>query len=806
MMRIGYLRNLHPRALAVVALYLAIPLPYYAATIALPGERQKLVDHYCLPCHSTTLKSGGLVLENSAPDQPAAYPEIWEKVIRKLQAGEMPPAGLPRPSGEIASAFVASLIHDIDSAARAHPYAGRPVIRRLNRFEYQNAIRDLLNIEIPVADELPPDGIADGFDDIGDALSMSPLLLEQYLKVSRRVSQFAVGVGDASPVTENFPAPEAQSAWLGPGLPFGTRGGIRVQYYFPFDGEYSLRAFIGRDSLPHPEGIRFFQTRVKVTAGSHIVIVTFPDDFAAREGPVPDVAGKGGPALGGPLDTRGSAIHPTIEFRLDSQRVKLFNIGGISVGEAAFAGQPGPPTLDRIEISGPYDAGGATHTPSRQRIFICTPSSPSAEPACASTILTAIVRRAYRRNVSASDVEPFLKTWRVERRNQNFDFAIAAAIRDILVAPDFLFRLEFDPPATARAPARSVQPVSNFELASRLSFFIWGSIPDDELLNVAAAGKLTDPAVLTREARRMLADRRAVAAVDDFTEQWLGLRGLDEIKPDPKAYPDFDPALADDFHEETRLFLRSVFRENRSALDLIGANYTYLNERLASLYGIPGIIGPGFRRVPLDRAPERGGLLGEGSILLLTSHTTKTSPILRGKWILDNLLNSPPPPPPPGVPPLADTGANGEKLTTRQLIEKHRANPVCASCHSRMDPFGFALESFDVVGRWRTRDEGGAIDPSARLPGGDSFSGPVGLKHYLLSHPDRFVDGVVSRLLTYALGRELDVRDQPAVRSIMEQTGPGGYRLDDLIVAIVNSVPFRMRQTGSTDLQPARSE
>ncbi len=731
-----------------------------------------------------------MVLEGVAPDQPALHPDVWERVIRKLQAGEMPPAGMPRPAQEISGAFVASLVHDLDAAARNHPYAGRPVIRRLNRFEYANAIRDLLHIELPVAEELPSDGIAAGFDDIGDALSMSPLLLEQYLKVSRRISQFATGAGEASPVTETYPAPEAQSAWLGPGLPFGTRGGVRVQHYFPFDGEYDLRAFIGRDSLPHPEGVRFFQTRVKVPAGLHTVVVTFPDEFAAREGPVPNVAGKGGPALGGPLDTRGSAIHPTIEFRLDSQRVKLFDIGGISVGEAAFAGQPGPPTLDRVEVSGPYNATGVTDTPSRRRIFICRPSGQSDESACASKIVTAIVRRAFRREVSGADVEPFLKTWRAERQKHDFDFAIAAALRDVLVAPDFLFRLEFDPRGAAPG---SVQPVSNQELASRLSFFIWGSIPDDELLDVARTGKLTEPAVLARETRRMLADPRAVGMVDDFTEQWLGLRGLKDIKPDPKAYPDFDSALGDDFRDETRLFLRSIFRENRSVLDLIGAKYTYLNDRLARVYGVPGVMGPGFRRVALDTQSDRGGLLSQGSILLLTSHTTKTSPILRGKWILDNLLNSPPPPPPPGVPPLDESAVNGQKLTTRQQIERHRNNPVCASCHSRMDPFGFALETFDVIGRERTHDDGGAIDASAKLPNGDSFSGPQGLKQYLLAHPDRFVNGVVSRLLTYALGRELDNRDQPTVREIMRQAAPQ-YRAQDLILAIVNSAPFRMRQ------------
>ena len=762
--------------------------------VAAPAQppRQALLDRYCVPCHNQKSKTGGLVLENADPEHPATRAEIWEKVIHKLEAGEMPPAGMPRPDAASQKAFVAGLITDLDAAARSTLYAGRPVISRLNRLEYANAIRDLLNIELPVADELPPDGVAAGFDNIGDALSMSPLLLEQYLKVARKVSEVAVGVSDPSPVTEIFPAPEDQSSWLGEGLPFGTRGGVRVKYYFPLDGEYSLRAFLGRDSLPHAEGVRFFQTRVAVKAGSHVVIATFPDEFADREGPVPNVAGKGGAPLGGPLDTRGSAIHPTLEFRVDTRRVKLFEIGGISVGEAAFAGQPGPPTLDRVEITGPYNAKGASNTPSQERIFVCRPKAKNDEAACAQRIISTITRRAFRRDVTAADVRPFLAAYSAARLKNGFEFSIASALRDILLAPDFLFRLEFDPPGAAPGTA---QKVSDWELASRLSFFLWSSIPDDELLDTARSGRLRNPQVLRREVERMLSDPRAGTLADNFAAQWLGLRALGEIKPDPKVYPEFDSGLANNFEQETRLFVRSVIRDNRSVLDLIGADYSYLNERLARVYGIPGVVGPGFRRVSLAEKPERGGLLGQGSILLLTSHTTRTSPILRGKWILDNLLNSPPPPPPPGVPPLDESPANGQKLTTRQQVERHRNNAVCASCHSRMDPFGFALENFDVIGKWRQRDEGGEIDPSGKLPNGETFAGPQGLKHSLLSHPERFVDATTARLLTYAMGRELTMRDQPAVRRIMQDIAAGGYRFDDLIAAIVNSVPFQMRQT-----------
>ncbi len=754
--------------------------------------RQAVLDQYCGQCHNQKAKIAGLALENSDAEHPASRAALWEKVIRRMDSGEMPPAGMPRPDAPAAKAFTAGLINDLDEAASSTLNAGRPVIRRLNRLEYSNAIRDLLAIELPIAEELPPDGIAAGFDNIGDALSMSPLLLEQYLKVARKVSERAVGAGDSSPVTEIFPAPEAQASWLGAGMPFGTRGGVRVQYYFPHDGEYNLRAFAGRDQLPHAEGVRFFQTKVEVKAGSHVVIVTFPDEFAEREGPVPNVAGRGGAPLGGPLDTRGSAIHPTIEFRVDTRRVKLFQMGGISVGEAAFAGQPGPPTLDRVEISGPYSTKGVSETPSRQRIFVCKPTRPEQETACATKVLSTLTRRAFRRDVTAADFRPFLATYSATRKKHSFDDSIAAAVRDVLLAPDFLFRLEFDPEGAA---PDSAQKVSGWELASRLSFFLWSSIPDDELLDASHKGKLSDSATLEREVERMLADSRAAVMADNFAAQWLGLRSLGELKPDRQLFPDFDSALAADFEEETKLFVRSVIRGNRSVLDLIGADYTYLNERLARIYGIPDVIGPGFRRVSVAAKPERGGLLGQGSILLLTSHTTKTSPVLRGKWILDNLLNSPPPPPPPGVPPLDESPANGQKLTTRQQVERHRTNATCAACHSRMDPLGFALENFDVIGKWRIKDEGGPIDASGKLPNGETFTGPNGLKNLLLSHPDQFVNATLARLLTYALGRELEVRDQPTLRRIMRETEAGRYRFKDLVTAIVKSTPFQMRQT-----------
>lgn len=774
------------RGFAVFLSLLVTSYPLAAQAV----KREALLKRYCLTCHNARTKVGGFVLEGVSPLDPAARPDIWEKVVRRIKAGEMPPAGMPNPGEDAWKALATGLVDDIDAAGREQPYAGPQMVRRLNRTEYANAISDILAIDLPVAAELPQDGIAAGFDNIADALSMSPLLLERYLKVARRVSELATGTRDATPVTEVYPATESQAAWQD-GLPFGTRGGIRIRHYFSHDGEYELRAFLNKESLTPVDGVRFFRTRIPAKAGTHTVVVTFPDEFALREGPVSDVGGPGGPAVGGPLDLLGTAVRPTIDFRVDGRRVKLFEIAGMTAGEAAFDGQPGPPFLTRVEIAGPFGATGVTETPSRKRIFVCKPASSAEEQPCARRILSAIVRRAFRRDVSTSDISPFLKTFKATRTKRTFDESIAAALRDVLLAPDFLFRLEIDRPDTH---AGGVHRVSQFELASRLSFFLWSSVPDDALLDAASQGKLSDTKMLDTAVRRMLADPRAAALSENFAAQWLGLRLVGDVEPDKETYPAFDSALVAAFKTETRMFVRSLIRQNRSALDLLNADYTYLNERLARHYGVPGVNGPGFRRVSLAGNEQRGGLLTQGSVLLMTSHAARTSPVLRGKWILDNLLNSPPPPPPANVPPLEENPASGLKLTTREKVERHRSNPACASCHARIDGLGFALENFDVIGRWRTKDEGGEIDPSGTLASGASFSGPQGLKQLLVEHPEPFVRGTVEKLMTYALGRELDARDQPTVRGIMRDIEPGGYRFQDLIAAVVKSVPFQMRQ------------
>ena len=771
------------------------PAPENSAKIRTAAARAQFVQDYCIACHNARAKTGGLVLEGIAANPPPDHTEIWEKVIKRLGAGEMPPRTVTkRPDPALAQEMVAGLIQELDAAARKSPYAGRTVIRRLNRTEYANAVRDLLQLDFPYADQLPQDTVAAGFDNIGDALSMSPLLLETYLKVARRVGDLALGEGDASLVTERFPVTKSQAVWQGEGMPFGTRGGVRARMNFPRDGEYELRAFLNQVDLTPTEGVRFFHMRVPVKAGDHTFIVTFPERHAVTEGPVPNLDGSGGASLGGPVDAKGSAVRPTLIFLLDGKKLREFEISGPTAGEAVSI-EAGPPTLARAEVTGPYNAGAAVDTKSRRAILVCRPKSAAAETPCARRILTGLLRRAWRRNVTQAEAAPFLASYAKARASRNFAGAISIALRDILVSPDFLFRLEFD--AKGAKPGQAYR-VNDFELASRLSFLLWSSIPDDRLLNVAAAGRLHEPAVLDREARRMLADVKADALVDNFAAQWLSLDEAKTALPDARAYPQFDAALRDAFITETKLFLRSIMRENRGVTDIFNANYTYLNNRLADLYGVPGITGPGFRRVQLAENSPRGGIAGMGSVLMLTSHADKTSPVLRGKWILTNLLDSPPNPPPAGVPPLnLAPDKNGRVMTTREQIERHRAAPLCATCHSRMDPLGFSLENFDVIGRWRDKDEGGPIDASAISAGGEAISGPAGLKKMLAAKPEIFVTAFTTRLMTYALGRPVEAQDMPQIRAIVRQSGPG-WKFEDIVLGIIRSTPFRMKQAGQT--------
>lgn len=767
------------------------PTPEVFAKVKTAEGRRAFVQNFCTSCHSARAKAGNLVLEGLTTDNLSQHSNVWENVVKRVGAGEMPPRWInKRPDPKIAHELVAGLVRELDETARKQPYAGRTVIRRLNRTEYGNAVRDLLQIDFPYSAELPKDAMAGGFDNIGDALSMSPLLLESYLRVARRTADLALGEGDAAVVTDRFPAIKSQAVWQGEGMPFETRGGVRIKKFFPRDGEYDLRAFLNEVDLTPTEGVRFFHTRVPVTAGEHVVIVTFPERFGAQEGPVPNLDGAGGAALGGPVDARGSAVRPTILFLLDGKKIKEFEVAGPSPGEAVSI-EAGPPTLARAEITGPYNAGAIAETASRRHILTCQPRTAAEEKPCAERILGSLLRRAWRRDVTDAEVAPFVGTFEKNRSARSFAGAVSLALRDILVSPDFLFRLEIDP--TTVKPGQ-VYRVSDFDLASRLSFFLWSSIPDERLLSLAAKGQLRRASILESETRRMLADERANSLIDNFAIQWLELQEIDGAQPDARAYPEFDTALREAFLTETKLFLRSIMRENRSVMDVVNANYTFVNERLANVYGIPDVVGPGFRRVQLADNSPRGGVTGMGSILMVTSHTNKTSPVLRGKWVLSNLLDSPPSPPPAGVPPLnVAPGANGKVLTTREQVERHRANAVCNTCHSRMDPYGFSLENFDVIGRWRDKDEGGAIDASVVSSGGQAFVGPMGLKKALAANPDMFVTATTSRLMTYALGRPVTGSDMPMVRQIVAKSAPS-YKFEDIVLGIVRSTPFQMKE------------
>ncbi|HNP34822.1 MAG TPA: DUF1592 domain-containing protein [Woeseiaceae bacterium] len=756
--------------------------------------RDAFVQEYCVVCHNTQLKTADLVLEGQTTAEPGTNAELWEKAARRVAAREMPPPLAPKhPSSDASQAFADSLIVELDRAAKALPHAGPSLVRRLNRTEYGNAVRDLLGVEFPFEGELPVDSVSGGFDNIGDALSFTPVLLESYLKVGRKVSELAVGISDPSPVAEQFPATKAQMQWIGDGAPFGTRGGIVVRHYFPREGDYEFRVFLNETDLTPIEGVRLFQTKVRVRPGLHTFVATFPSQFADHEGPVPASGGAAGPGLGGPLDILGSAWNPTLLLFLDGKELTDFKVGGYSAAEASFVIQGGgPPRVARVEVDGPYDAGPVTTTASREQIFVCYPEKAAEEAGCAKEVLQTIVRRAFRRDVGSEDIKPFLATYQQMRSEYGFDGAIAAAIRGVLISPDFLFRLEFDP---TNAEPGQIYRVSDFELASRLSFFLWSSIPDLALLDAARDGELRSEAGLERQVRRMLADSRADALVNNFAAQWLGLREVPQAQPDPTAYPQFDQALRDAFEQETLLFVRSIMRENRSVLEVVNGDYTYLNERLALNYDIPGVKGPALRRVEFPVDSPRSGVLGQGGILMVTSHANKTTPILRGVWVLRNLLNAPPPPPPAGVPPLnVEPAQDGRVLTTREQVERHRADPVCSTCHSRIDPWGFALESYDVLGRLRTEDEGGPIDTSGVLPNGRQFAGPVGLRDTMLAQADVFVAATVSRMMSFALGRPVSGWDQAEVRNIVRQAEPEDYRFVDLVLGIVNSTPFNYRE------------
>jgi len=791
-----------------------------------------VLKQYCATCHNERLKSGGFVIDPTGVTSVSAAADQWEKVVRKLRTQSMPPPGAPRPDAAGYNRVATFLESELDRAEAARPHLGKlPLTHRLSRTEYRNAVRDLLALEslpreVSVDYLLPPDNISSGFDNIADLLFVSPSNMERYLDAARKISRLAVG-DPAMPVMVNIHKldPEHPQDERVDELPFGTRGGIAVRSEFPVDGTYIVRVDVGA-AQGHDLEILVDGERLALRSlggGRGDPAVDAPPGQPDPSDPDPTPPSVDRPAVSGrgagPVDAAGSvgaagaragraggrgrgAAPVSLEFPLTLKAgPKLIGVAFVQRTEARDEATLRPrmrsrgtqPAINSVTISGPYKATGGGDSPSRRRIFACKPASATEELGCARRILSTLARRAYRRPSNDTDVSDLLSFYERGRKEGSFDLGIQKALERLLVSPQFLFRIEREP---ANVAAGTAYRVSDLELASRLSFFIWGSIPDDDLLDAAAAGRLKDAKVLEQQVRRMLADPRSESLVTNFAAQWLYLRDIAAKQPDEILFADFDETLRAAMQRETELFIGSVFRENRSVLDLVRANYTFLNERLARHYGVPNVKGSYFRRVTFPDGSVRGGLLGQGSVLTITSYSTRTSPVLRGKWVLENLLSAAPPPPPADVPALKIETAPGKPLTLREAMIQHRAAPTCAGCHARMDPIGFAMENFDAVGRWRDRDGDQPIDATGVFPEGTKFDGIAGLKKELLRQPEQFVGTIAERLLMYAIGRNLQYYDAPTVRTVMRDAAPANYTLPSLVLGIVKSRPFQMREAG----------
>jgi hypothetical protein len=802
-------RSVRFRTALLLVLLLAVayaPASTRQAVSPPQSTNRALLDTYCVTCHNQRSATAGLMLDTLDPEHVGESAGVWEKVVRKLRMRAMPPAGLPRPTDGDYDQLVMRLEAVLDEAAAANPDPGKVVLRRLNRVEYANAVRDLLAVSIDADGLLPIDEVKHGFDNISDALSMTPVLLERYLTAAHVVSGLAVGDADARESSETYRIDPflLQHDRMSDDLPFGSRGGAAIRHHFPADGEYVVKVALQRNSRgyvrglfePHQVDFRLDGKRIKlvtVGGGAEMEVPGPPfaeADFLGDE--KSEIYQLGG--VEARLEARFAAKAGTRTVGVTFLHENLVPEGVFRPRMTEFDRvqyKGGDPAIEHIEIAGPIGATGAGDTPSRQRIFVCHPAAPSAEEPCARTILSALARRAYRRPVTDHDIRVLLGAYEAARADGGFDAGIRAALTRLLAGPEFLYRFE-RPPADVAAGAAYRLP--DLELASRLSFFLWSSIPDDRLLDLAEDGKLRDSGVLEQQVRRMLADPRSSALVTSFASQWLYLRNLSAARPDPEAFADFDHSLRDAFRQQTELFVESQLREDASVLRLLDADYTFLNERLARHYGIPNVYGSHFRRVRLG--PEfdaRRGLLGQGSLLTVTSYANRTSVVLRGKWVLENILNAPPPPAPPNVPALEKTGTVGSR-PLRELMEQHRASAACSVCHRQMDPLGFSLENFDAVGGWRATDAHAVIDASAVLPDGTRFDGPTGLRQVLLRRPEQFAATVADRMLTYALGRGLESYDAPAVRTIVKEAARDDYRWSSIILATVRSVPFQMRR------------
>ena len=783
---------------APVTLAANTPATQTVAPASTPDDYKKMMMQYCTGCHNDKLKTAGMSVVPLDANNLQANQATWEKILRRVSLGEMPLRGAPRPPKEKLQAFTQWLAASLDRDAAANPNPGHATVRRLNRTEYANAVRDLLALDVDFSSEMPADDTGYGFDNIADVLTVSPTLMDRYITVAGKIGRMATGLGSRRVITTDYKVPKdlfdngfgvaAYNERASDDLPLDSRGGGAFKFYVPYDATYTIQVFLNANTSEEGEIDihNRYEVKVPLKAGLRTIGASFPKNLALDERVVPKT-------ILGPREPAAAPVPIPLDVSVDGARVQRLTVpsvaSGPNVSQSFYLRD-----VMQISVVGPTDIKGPGDTPSRRKIFICRPSASLTEEACATKIFTNLARHAYRRPVTAADVAPLMKIYAVGRKGADFDHGIEAGLEAVLVSPSFLFVRESDAPKSAPG---SVHRISDLELASRLSLFLWSSIPDDKLVSLAQKNQLHKPDVLKAEVVRMLADPRSKALTDNFAGQWLYLRRLEYQKPDRHAYPNFDVRLRAAMQTETEMFFDGVVRDNRSALDFLDADYTYVNQRLAEHYGIPGVYGTTFRKVKLDPALHRGGLLGQGSILTVTSYNNRTSVVLRGKWILENLLAAAPPPPPPLVPSL-DNEKNGKTMTVREQMEMHRKNPVCASCHTKMDPLGFSLENYDAVGKWRTGYAGQLVDASAVLPDGTKFEGPNGLEGILLARKDQFIEALTERLMTYALARGVESYDMPSVRAVRAEAAKDDYRMQTIILGIVQSVPFTMRRTSES--------
>ena len=781
-----------------------------SATLA-PTSARAVLDRYCVGCHNERLRTADLILDTLDLGRVGDHAAVLEKVASKLRTREMPPPGRPRPEPDVYDAATRELEAALDAAAAARPRPGRIPVHRMNRVEYAAAVRDLFGIDIDARALLPADEAAqEGFDNVASVLSVSQALLEDYLSAARKISRLAVGDPTIAPGFDTFTYSKTlvQDEWrMNEDLPFGSQGGVAIRYYFPVDADYTVKVLLRRQEYDYIMGLgepQQLDVRLdgvlleRFEVGGNAEGMTMPESFAGNT--------QGAPAFEEYMHTADAHLEVSAPVTAGRHTVGVSFVARLREPEGVL--QPpitgfgrstneryhGYPAVEFVSIGGPFGTVAAGDSTSRRKLFVCTPEDADEEEPCARRILAAVAQRAYRRPVTEAELGTLIGFYRDGHAGGGFDAGIQRGLERILAAPSFLFRIHAEP---VDVPDGGVYALSDLDLASRLAFFLWSSVPDDELLDVAVDGDLHDPTVLEHQVRRMLRDPRAAALVENFAHRWLELNKIAGLSPDALAYPEFDENLRQAMAQETQLFLASQIREDRGVMELLTADYTFLNERLATHYGVPNIYGNHFRRVTFDDA-VRGGLLGQASVLSVTSYPTRTSVVLRGKWVLANLLGSPPPPPPADVPGLEEAGATGQPRSLRGRMELHRANAVCAACHARMDPVGFALENFDALGKWRTDADGVPVDASASLPDGTRFEGVAGLRALLTDREEDFVRTLTGKLLGYAIGRGLDHNDLPAIRRIVRDAAPTGHRWSSLVLGIATSTPFRLAARGES--------